>query len=302
MLGAVVRDLHAHPYLRPDVITDVLKPASGYFVLALAGADLDEQPELVRFTPENLTVDEMAKLWSLFPDTSYRLSVAYAASVVLVESVDPAPAPLARVLAGPTVVVGAGVPAIDAVDPPAVVFSPTATIRLRVRDAGDPQKPGTAVVQFPAGDVALAGVPGPVIEVALPANTKAGENWVRVVTTGGLGAGHTARESNVATFILNPRLAEPPAVLAAPRRVRVKLEPKVFAGQNVALELTPAAGLPLLFPAASVAADADVIEFPIPATVPNAEYLVRVRVDDGETAPTRDPATGAPTGPKVTLT
>jgi hypothetical protein len=41
---------------------------------------------MVRFTPLWLNLEDLTKLWSVFPETSYRLSVAYEASVVLIDS------------------------------------------------------------------------------------------------------------------------------------------------------------------------------------------------------------------------
>ncbi|MFG3055783.1 DUF4255 domain-containing protein [Kitasatospora sp. NPDC048239] len=60
-------------------------------VLAAAGVHL--QPERVRLTPVHLGIDEQSKLWSGF-QTNYRLSVAYRASVVLIDALTPADAPL----------------------------------------------------------------------------------------------------------------------------------------------------------------------------------------------------------------
>ncbi|MFD0346199.1 DUF4255 domain-containing protein [Kitasatospora aburaviensis] len=60
-------------------------------VLGDAGVHL--QPERVRLTPVHLGLDEQSKLWSGF-QTPYRLSVAYRASVVLIDTGRPSEAPL----------------------------------------------------------------------------------------------------------------------------------------------------------------------------------------------------------------
>lgn len=60
-------------------------------VLAEAGVHL--QPDRVRLTPVHFGIDELAKLWSGF-QTQYRLSVAYQASVVLIDALTASPAPL----------------------------------------------------------------------------------------------------------------------------------------------------------------------------------------------------------------
>lgn len=83
MLGAVLRDLHAVPVLSPDQIRNIVN-GIGY----LAGSNLAEGPERVRFTPVTLSLEESSKLWSIFFQTKHVLSVAYQGSVVLVESED----------------------------------------------------------------------------------------------------------------------------------------------------------------------------------------------------------------------
>ena len=50
----------------------------------LATADLDGDVELVKLTPLPQTPDDMSKLWSAL-NQSYRLSVAYEASAVLIK-------------------------------------------------------------------------------------------------------------------------------------------------------------------------------------------------------------------------
>lgn len=68
-LGLAIQALHAEPTLR--------------------GPGLDDQ--VVRVTPEPYPMEEMSRVWGLFPETSYRTSMVYLASPVFV-SVDPEPA------------------------------------------------------------------------------------------------------------------------------------------------------------------------------------------------------------------
>ncbi len=69
LLGRAMRILHDHPLLGADEISDAVP----------------EEIERVRITPLPLSVDELSKLWNTF-QTGYRLSAAYNASVVLIES------------------------------------------------------------------------------------------------------------------------------------------------------------------------------------------------------------------------
>ena len=78
ILGTVVSLLHSQPVLSPEIVAAAAKGD-------LAASNLAEQVERVRLTPLPLTLEELAKLWSVFFQVPYKLSVAYQASVVLVE-------------------------------------------------------------------------------------------------------------------------------------------------------------------------------------------------------------------------
>src|SRR4051794_32721885 len=89
LLGSVVRTLHARPVLtRPQI-----RNAMTAFPL-LANENLADDVELVKFTQTALTLEELSKLWSVFFQTAYRLSVAYQGTVVLIESEDSFSSPL----------------------------------------------------------------------------------------------------------------------------------------------------------------------------------------------------------------
>jgi hypothetical protein len=89
MLGAVVRDLHAHPVLTRKAVADAARSQP-----FLANSNLAEAVELVRLTPVPLTLEELSKLWSVFFQTPYALTVTYRGTVVLIDAEETAPAPL----------------------------------------------------------------------------------------------------------------------------------------------------------------------------------------------------------------
>jgi hypothetical protein len=78
LLGSALRTLHARPLLDRAAVVNAI--AANAF---LAGSDLADAVESVRFTPMSLNLEELSKLWSVFFQTTYVLSVAYRASVVL---------------------------------------------------------------------------------------------------------------------------------------------------------------------------------------------------------------------------
>ena len=81
MLGAVVRDLHAQAVLTRANIQNAI--ASQSFLL---GSNLVDAVEQVKFTPLAISLEELSKLWSVFFQTPYALSVAYQGTAVLIES------------------------------------------------------------------------------------------------------------------------------------------------------------------------------------------------------------------------
>jgi len=86
MLAAVARDLHTQPGLTRAMILNAAASQA-----ELNDSDLADAFEQVKFTPLDLSIDEWTKLWSVFFQTPHAPSLAYQASVVLIESVDRAP-------------------------------------------------------------------------------------------------------------------------------------------------------------------------------------------------------------------
>lgn len=81
ILGSTVRALHARPILTRQEIRSAV--AATPF---LVGADLADEIETVKFTPVSLSLEELSKLWSVLFQTTYTLSIAYDASVLLISS------------------------------------------------------------------------------------------------------------------------------------------------------------------------------------------------------------------------
>ncbi|MFE7153532.1 Pvc16 family protein [Streptomyces sp. NPDC057636] len=79
LIGSVVRALHEIPVLPKDIIE--LAGERPY----LAGSNLAESAQRVRFTPTVMDVDETSKLWGMLYQTPYTLSVVYQAALVLID-------------------------------------------------------------------------------------------------------------------------------------------------------------------------------------------------------------------------
>ncbi len=96
LLGYAMQLLHENPVLGREAIRRALVNTQSFpspvesrllppAMEALKSSDLADQVELIKITPMPISIEEISKLWSAF-QASYRPSVAYQASVVLIES------------------------------------------------------------------------------------------------------------------------------------------------------------------------------------------------------------------------
>jgi hypothetical protein len=92
LLGYAMQLLHETPVLTRQAIVAALTPPPGDplppAVMALVDSGLENQIEQIKITPENLSMDELSKLWTA-TQSHYRPSAAYVASVVLIEATQP---------------------------------------------------------------------------------------------------------------------------------------------------------------------------------------------------------------------
>ncbi len=165
LLGQAMSILHDHPLLKSSEIEAVL-PAS----------ELQSQIEHVRITQLPLSLDEMSKLWFMF-QTQYRLSAAYEAAVVLIDSTRPITTSL-PVLKRNIIVKPFRQPAIDSVLPePPEVITPGKQLTIK----GQNLKGDLVKVSFGKALVNPDTVNAKQILVTLPGNLPAGIQGVQVV-------------------------------------------------------------------------------------------------------------------------
>ncbi|MGH8445495.1 MAG: DUF4255 domain-containing protein [Solimonas sp.] len=106
LLGYAMHLLHERPVLDREAIRRALDPSPLDLSMlppafqALAASDLADQLEQIKLTPSVMTSDDMSKLWSAI-QSHYRPSVAYQASVVLIEGSRPGVSPLPVLSRGP---------------------------------------------------------------------------------------------------------------------------------------------------------------------------------------------------------
>lgn len=297
VLGSVVRTLRSQPLLTRQMVQDTITdPAYSY----LAKSNLADAVDLVRFAPSSFTLEEFSKLWSVMLQTPYTLSVAYCASVVLIEdeitSLTPLPVRERQVF-----VIPFAQPVIESVVPQ--ILATGATLTLTGRNLrGD-------VTKIKFGDtLALpATVTDRQITVALPATVQPGVRTVQVIHDLDFGTAkepHRGFESNAMPFILQPTITTPsPFAAVRGSTLTLDIAPPIGREQSVMLLIgDDAIPLPTRLPTDPPAASK--FNFAIPATFPTGTFFLRVRVDGAETALTVDNATPFPAynGPPVTIT
>ena len=288
LLGRVAAALHAEPILSRQRIENVLVSDAH-----LAQSDLASSPELVRFDPVGLNLEELSKLWSVFFQTHYRLSVAYKGSTVLVSPEDAAPRPTLPVatrnlyvetLAAPRIegVSGAGGP----LDP--VVIGGVLVIRgqnlssadCRVVLSTNAGESEALPEQITASEVRISLSEGPFSAGSL----RAGVVAVRIVHYTMMGTPptpHPGPKSNVCAAVIHPSVEGLPLpATAAVTNYALNVAPLVGPRQPASLLLS-GEGRSVTLDAAPRSADTSVLSFDLSGVAPGT-YLLRVNVDGAE--------------------
>lgn len=314
LLGSVVQRLHERPVLTRKLIESTV-PSFDY----LKGSDLAEESELVRLTPSALSLEELSKLWSIFFQCPYVLSVAYQATVVLIDGVEE-PRPALPVRTRHIEVAPLRRPTIEEVVSDNGAEEPVLSGgRLCLR--GRCLRGKRTRVRIGATEIEPEKLTDTEIVISLSSDSlRAGVLPVQVVHASQLdtpAAPHPGPASNAAAVVLRPRVVslsmtgkQPekkphPVRPIPPPVVSVEIRPKVGKDQRVALLLWRSGdGEPRTYSLSTPLReeDGDVIEFSV-ADVRAGDYLASVQVDGAESPlePDPDPERGF-IGPKVTVT
>ena len=292
LLGSAVSAMQSTPVLSRKVIQEIVEDEESYPFLS--GSDLADQVETVKFTPENLSLDELSKLWSSFYQSKYALSLAYAATVVLIEG-KAVPEVSLPVVERRAVSIPSGQPRIARVQPSIAEISTTELEILGERLLGE----DTIVL--------LGGVVAAIdslsssrrLIVDLPASLRPGLNSVQVVHRMCFGTAepHEVNRSNLAAFVLRPSIQTIEINSGEDPYIEVEAISDIDPAQKTALLLTlkVSGGLP----AAVIEADprddaADPLHFRA-SRVSAGTYLVRLSVDGAESSLQRDDDPESPT-------
>lgn len=326
VLGSAVRVLHEQPILPRQKIRDVINAAA-----FLTTSNLDEEVELVKLTQLPLSLEELAKLWSVFFQTAYVLSVAFQASVVLIEG-KAAPRATLPVRERNLYVIAFQQPVIESIASAAGPQQPI-VVGSTLRITGAALRGNVTRVRIgqqlatPAPDQVSATQ----IDVPLPGGLRAGIQSAQVEHPTLMGTPptlHSGVESNAAPFVLQPTIilavsnvgptldnGTPVVVDGVTLRsatITTTFTPLVGRTQRVKLLLyefnapggRPARAYVFDAPLANgitnpAQSDTATIAFPIERVVPGS-YLARVHVEGAESPLTAD-ASGRYNAPQVTI-
>jgi hypothetical protein len=310
LLGSAFAFLHAQPQLtRAEIQAAISDPTRPF----LAASDLADQFDLIRFTPINLTLDELSRLWSVFLQTHYVLSTTFKASTVLLErAITARPAPPTRAVQ--LVAMPLRSPQIDLIVSASNDTAPiTASDTILVE--GSDLLGESTIVEIDGMAAPVATAANDRIVMPLPEGITAGSHTLQVrqgIEFGGGGAVRPAFASDLATFVVRPVITKTAGIYditianvqgtgTAPRSATITIHaaPNVGVQQTASLEMLPAQLVAYRFLAQPLGVPGGLLTFQI-SGVAAGDYFFQLRVNGAASPLDLDPS-GAPSGPQGTI-
>lgn len=230
LLGLATSTLHTDPYLSAPEIRSATQGTPFH------DSGLPDQEVGVRVAPMTLTLEELTKFWSGFFQVPYTLSLAYQASVVLLDAdrVPQAALPVqgAALRGGP-----ARLPQLFGVQPAVLEALPGAEVTLTGSNLGG----STGVVGFGDRIVQVSGASEQSqITVPLPPGLRAGTVSVRagsLVQPGPSAEPRPVLTSNTLSLVVQPRIEGAVRFDPASRTIELAVHPGIARGQVIQLLL-----------------------------------------------------------------
>jgi len=297
VLAHAMSVIHDTGYIPRETIRAVVTAAGS----VVAAADLADQIEPVRLTPQQLTDEDLFRLWSMF-QTKYRLSVGYTASVVLIErprQFRKAP-PVTR--AGGTAIT-VRKPRIDDISPQPAQPGDTLTL------SGGNLRADAVTVRINGVDRPTASILDDAITLSLPAGVNAGPNVIQVIhghVLNEIDAPRTVLASDPVPFVVAPRITSAlPATAARGAQLTLTIAPQARRTQHV-VALIDAAAIERTMDPKGPPGPTGSVSFTVPAATATGPHMLRVEVDGVESRLTQNttpgPDFGKFTGPVVNIT
>lgn len=285
VLAAAMSTLHDRPVLDGNDIRN-----------ALPDNDLANQVERVRITPLPQNIEELSKLWTAF-QTNYRVSSAYEATVVLIDSHAGARAPLPVLKRGPqdqgVTAIASAAPVLDALAYP----RPQVAVRLgeAIVLTGRQLASDHALIRFnsvrldaPVDVAPVAGDAAGSLRVPLANDADAAARWAPGIYTVALlvqRPGLPALLSNELPLVLAPAITVSPLTAASgDLALNLTCLPRIRDGQRVLLLFGDRTVAPQAISTPADPHQPTALTFQIP-TVVAGRYTVRLRVDGADSIP-----------------
>lgn len=299
LFAITARTLQAISQISRAEITDIVNAAKATPAVYafLSATDLGDQVELVKLTQLPLTLEDLSRLWALFPDIPYALSIAYRASVVVLEE-DVQILPVSTVQSRDIHVNPLQKPVIVTIASAAGAGKPITAGTTLVISGAELAGPAGAVVALDGMSISPAAPTPSAVQVPLPAAASgppAGPVQVRITQLDSFGSPPAPRptvSSDAAVFLLQPKITAAvktgvsggPALYAA--TIQVTVDIPVQPGQTASLVVSDngTGALQRVLTAAGRTAATNQVDFPIDA-LPGGTYALVLQVDGASSPP-----------------
>ena len=293
-LAEALRVLHENPILTRDLVTEAVNDADIKADLTdIETSDLAEQVELVKLSMQSLSLEDLTKIWSSFFKTgSYRISVVFKATVVLLDgAAEPkSTMPVAEVR---SYAIAPGQPWITYVDPQMVLWESGG---MEITIVGKNLDADTVKIDF-GGGLDLDDMPEPTstsdeeLTVEIPDTMTPGIKQVQVLQPLSLGDPetlHRGLESNVALFAVVPVITDvTPSPVARGSKLTIEFDPPITENQEVKVLISTYQPLDVEW--TTTDPETSEIQVTIPGDYETGRDLpVRLRVDGAESQPDGD--------------
>ena len=279
ILARAMTILNENPILTRETIQDAIAAQ----INKIGKSDLADQVELVKLNFQHISLEEITKLWSsFFHQTNYRISVAYQATVILLDSKQQ-PKPTLPVQSRILYVVPFKQPIIDKIEPQMV----SAISDTKITITGRNLKTDKIKVKFGSVTKAVESkedITDNRILVKVPDKLEAGIIRVQVIHPLMLGSPAVEHdggfESNVASFVLSPMITtEPPIEVSRGDDLSLNFEPVVAPRQRVDILIGDHT---FSVPSERLGQPANSLTIKIPNNFPIGTFLLRIRIDGAE--------------------
>jgi len=317
LLGSAASTLNASPILSAQEISQALLNSQPFNASPFNAPPFDAPPfqpdlamqiERVNVTMLPLSLEELSKLWSVFYQIPFALTMAWQASVVLIENEAMMPQSALPVQSWTVTATSFTTPAITGVAAQSGTLQPiTAGTTILILGSNLFGSGMSVLIGGYATPLTPTLISKTQMSVLLPGDIPAGVRTLQVeqsVMLGSPAVAHTGSLSNAQGFVLHPIISAP--VTGSSSEVAVTVQPVALAGQTAVLLLNEATAPPPASPAAysfslgPLPADSSTITFPISGITAAISYFVRVQIDGAESALNLD-ASSSTYGPTVAM-